>query len=175
MQSQFTPQPQQQQQQQQPPQVPGQPPLPQQRQMSMGPQSVPGPIPPPQPPRSVTPKQMYPDPSPPVNLRSVIPDKTTNKKVIIPVNKPNIQVDTFEIFDISSDEVKDIPFSTLYTPQSRFQIPSFLPDGINMEDIFYNREGYILVRIEQEKYKLKQKIESLGDDNDEEKQNWNPN
>ena len=71
--------------------------------------------------KPATPQPLFPDPSPPVNIKSVVPDKANNKKVIIPVTKPNIEVDTFELFDIISDEVKDIPFNTLYAHRVDFK------------------------------------------------------
>ena len=44
-----------------------------------------------------------------------------------------------------------------------------MPDGINMEDIYVNREGYMQITIEQEKERLRKQIDSLNEKDTEKK------
>ena len=44
-----------------------------------------------------------------------------------------------------------------------------MPDGINMEDIYVNREGYMQITIEQEKERLRKQINSLNEKDTEKK------
>lgn len=104
------------------------------------------------------------EPLVPVELDELVPDKSANSKTIVPITRPNIRVDSFEVPDFTSDLVKDVPFSTLYTPQSRFQYPSLLPDGINIEEITNNREALILLQIDQEIVTLTAQLEKLPKD-----------
>ena len=89
------------------------------------------------------------EPKPPVNIDELVPDRATTTKTIVPINRPNVQVDCFEVPDILSDKFKDIPYTALYTIQSRFQIPGLLPEGIDMDNIVNNREALIVLQIDQ--------------------------
>lgn len=104
------------------------------------------------------------EPRVPVELHELVPDKGANSKTIVPITRPNIQVDTFEVPDFASELAKDVAFSSLYTPQSRFQYPSLMPDGINIEEIVNNREALILLQIDQEIVALTAQLEKLPEE-----------
>ena len=105
------------------------------------------------------------EPKPPVNIDELVPDRATTTKTIVPINRPNVQVDCFEVPDILSDKFKDIPYTALYTIQSRFQIPGLLPEGIDMDNIVNNREALIVLQIDQKiTYLRKQLNESDNED-----------
>lgn len=101
------------------------------------------------------------DPKPPVNIDELVPDRVKSNKTIVPINKPNVQVDCFEVPDILSVKFKDIPYTALYTIQSRFQIPSLLPEGIDMNDIINNREALILLQIDLKISALRKQLGSV--------------
>ncbi|KAK6458083.1 uncharacterized protein RJT20DRAFT_125997 [Scheffersomyces xylosifermentans] len=107
------------------------------------------------------------EPEPPVRVDRLVPDKAKNNQVIIPVNKPNIQVDTFEVPDFVGENVKDIDYNAIYTPQSRLQYPGILPDAISMDDIFNNKESFMILRMEQEMDSLRKQLEALPEDSPE--------
>ena len=109
-------------------------------------------------------------PQPPVPLSKLVPDKTSDSKnIIIPINKPNVQVDSFELPEIFGDSVKDIEYGEIYSPQSRRQIPGLMPDGINSQEIFNNKEAFIVMQIELEMDSLRKKLDTIQD-NDKERQ-----
>ncbi|RLV95746.1 Transcription regulatory protein SNF2 [Spathaspora sp. JA1] len=157
----------QQQQQQVPPPQQQQPQLPpqQQSQQQLPPQQQQPPVQPPKEPKSRSPPQpVGADPSPPVNINKLLPDRSKSDKIILSVNKPNVQVDTFEIPDLVGDYVKDISLSAFYTPQSRLQFPGLLPDGINLQDINANKEVYMMLKIEQERERLMKELSNTLDE-----------
>ncbi|CUM50424.1 uncharacterized protein AC631_01780 [Debaryomyces fabryi] len=106
------------------------------------------------------------DPKPPVSIDDLVPDKATTTKTIVPITKPNVQVDCFEVPDILSDKFKDIPYTALYTVQSRFQIPGLLPEGIDMDDIINNREALIILQIDQKITYLRKQLDKSNNEDE---------
>lgn len=102
-------------------------------------------------------------PAPPQKASSFI-NKNKNDKTIVPINKPNIQVDCFEVPDIMGDKFKDFTYTSLFSNTSRIQIPSLLPDGIEVDDVMNNREALIVLQIYQRALELKKKLESCTEE-----------
>ena len=104
------------------------------------------------------------DAKPPSQLKDLVVEES--EKMVIPISRPNVQVDCFELPQYFTD--KDIPFNKVYEPQSRLQYPSLLPNGISVEEIFQNRELLMVLQIEQQIDNLKSKIETEKDESQRE-------
>ncbi|KAK7684184.1 hypothetical protein QCA50_012830 [Cerrena zonata] len=105
--------------------------------------------------------------APPQNIKDVVPDKEKNNKVIVPISKPSLQVNTFEVPEFVGENIKDIPFNSFYVPQSRVQYPGVLPEGFDINNIMNNKETLLLLEIEFEKDALRAKLQSVSDDEKE--------
>lgn len=67
---------------------------------------------------------------------------------VVPISKPNSQVDTFVLPKIFENDSDSIAFNSLYTPQCKVKLPSLQPYGIDVDDIMTSRESYILLQID---------------------------
>lgn len=105
---------------------------------------------------------MYP-PEPPVEYEKYIEGKDLTDQLILPVSKPNSQVDTFQIPKVFNSTMQDIPFSAFHAPQSKLRLPSLLPYGVDVNDLMSSREYYISLQIDDRIAYLKARCEQMED------------
>lgn len=105
---------------------------------------------------------MYP-PEPPVEYEKYIEGKDLTDQLILPVSKPNSQVDTFLLPKVFSSAMQDIPFSAFNAPQSKLRIFSLLPYGVDVNDLMSTREYYMSLQIDNRIAYLKARIDQLED------------
>lgn len=85
-------------------------------------------------------------------------------KLVLPVSKPDLQVDTFVLPKVFERESKDlVPMSALYTTQSKLRIPSLMPYGVDFNEICSTREHYIALQISTQIEQLEKEIASTTD------------
>lgn len=86
-------------------------------------------------------------------------DMDLSNQLVVPISKPNAQIDTFVLPKIVDDLVKDVPFNSLYSQQSKIRCPAVLPTGVDVDDIMSTRESYILLQIDAQISQLKKQLE----------------
>lgn len=101
------------------------------------------------------------DPQPPVLFEKFVKGNPKLTKAVVPVHRPNAQVNCFEFPQLMGDHVKEIPFNALYAPQSRLQFPGLLPEGVSMQDVSANREALISIRIQNDIDAMKATLSKL--------------
>lgn len=100
-------------------------------------------------------------PKPPVYIDDLDVPKKDEENIVIPILKPNIQVDAFEIPQII--DTKDVPFKSLYSLQSRVSFPVLMPNGVDLDSLVNNREALILVQIDARLSYLHEKLQDTDD------------
>lgn len=103
-------------------------------------------------------------PTPPVSLGSLVRKNDETDLKVLPINRPNIQVDCFEVSNMELDKYQDISYSEFYSPHCRFQIPSLFPEGFDYDQVLANREAFIALKLDQEKETLAGKLKLNEDD-----------
>lgn len=101
-------------------------------------------------------------PKPPVYIDDLDVPKKDKDNVVVPILKPEIQVDAFEVPQLI--DTKDIPFKSLYSQQSKVLFPALMPTSFDPDSIAANREALILLLIDDELARLNKKLESADDD-----------
>lgn len=106
---------------------------------------------------------------PPVEFTEFSEGQDFSKQLVVPISKPNAQVDTYEYPQILDPDAKDILYNSLYSALSRITCPSLFPEGIDIDDIMSTRESLVLLQIDARVQTLRKKLEQTSDD--EEKNN----
>ena len=101
-------------------------------------------------------------PKPPVYIDDLDVPKKDKDNVVVPILKPEIQVDAFEVPQLI--DTKDIPFKSLYSLQSKVLFPALMPTSFDPDSIAANREALILLLIDAELTRLSMKLESADED-----------
>ena len=105
-------------------------------------------------------------PKPPVSLDSLTQTNGEADLKVLPINRPNIQVDCFEVSNMELDKYQDISYSEFYSPHCRFQIPSLFPEGLDYDKVLANREAFITLKLQHEKETLAGQLELDEQDDD---------
>lgn len=103
---------------------------------------------------------------PPVEFSAFTDGLDTSKKLVVPISKPNVQVDTFSLPTITDGERKQVPFSGLYASQSKIRIPAILPTSFDVDGIVNTRESLILLEINRRIAQLKKQLEAASNEDD---------
>lgn len=101
-------------------------------------------------------------PKPPVYIDDLDVPKKDKENVVVPILKPEIQVDAFEVPQLI--DTKDVPFKSLYSQQSRVLFPGLMPSSIDTESIAANIETLILVMIDAEIARLNKDLQTADED-----------
>ncbi|GEQ67137.1 hypothetical protein JCM33374_g800 [Metschnikowia sp. JCM 33374] len=105
----------------------------------------------------------------PVRFDELSKDEDLSNQLIIPVSKPDAQVDTFVLPKISdSTQEADIPFGSIHSAQSKIRLPSLLPFGLDFNQIASSREHYITLQIDSKIAFLEKTLKELTDDHEKE-------
>lgn len=105
---------------------------------------------------------------PPMEFGSFSDSVDVSKQLVVPISKPNVQVDTFSLPKVTDDSSKQIPFNGLYAAQSKIRIPAVLPNAVNVDDIVNTREALILVRVNERMQALRKDLDSASNDDEKE-------
>lgn len=108
-------------------------------------------------------------PQAPVNFDDIKDDIDTSKQLVVPVSKPNVAVDAFELPQMIDFKSQNIDYNTLYSAQSKVKFPSTYPDGIDIDDIVSNRESLILLQIDARISNLREQLGKVSDDDEKNK------
>lgn len=107
--------------------------------------------------------------APPKEFTEYSKEVDLTNQLVVPLSKPNAQVDTFVLPKIVDELIDEIPYNALYTPQSKVRCPAILPTGIDVDDIMTTRESYILLQIDAELTKLRKQLGSASDEEEKTK------
>lgn len=100
-------------------------------------------------------------PKPPVEFSAFTDGLDTSNQLVVPISKPNVQVDTFALPTITDGERKQVPFSGLYATQSKIRIPAILPSTFDVDELVSTRESLILLKMNEKITQLKKQLEAV--------------
>lgn len=103
---------------------------------------------------------------PPLSFDELSQNEDLSKQLIVPISKPNLVVDTFELPKVGVNMKEDISFNSLYSGQNRIKYPYLMPNSIDIDDIVANRESHIMLQIDARVTQLQKKLESTTDESE---------
>ena len=101
----------------------------------------------------------------PVPFDELAAGEDISDQLVIPVSNPDAQVDAFVLPKITDTaEGEEIPFSAMYSAQSKARYPSLLPYGVDLNEIASTREYHIGLEIDCRITSLENQLESAMDE-----------